>query len=39
LSEDADLPRDDYPALRRWHDRFKRLPGFRVMSGVFPARG
>jgi glutathione S-transferase len=39
LSEDADLPRDDYPPLRRWHDRFKRLPGFRVMSGVFPARG
>jgi glutathione S-transferase len=39
LSEDADLPRDDFPGLRRWHDRFKRLPGFRVMSGVFPARG
>lgn len=39
LSEDADLPRDDYPALRRWHDRFKRIEGFRVMSGVFPARG
>jgi glutathione S-transferase len=39
LSEDADLPRDDYPAIRRWHDRFKRLAGFRVMSGVFPARG
>ncbi len=39
LSEDADLPRDDYPALRRWHDRFKRLDGFKPMSGVFPARG
>jgi glutathione S-transferase len=39
LSEDADLPRDDYPAIRRWHDRFKRIGGFRVMSGVFPARG
>lgn len=39
LSEDADLPRDDYPAIRRWHDRFKRLEGFRPMSGVFPARG
>jgi glutathione S-transferase len=38
LSEDADLPRDDYPALRRWHDRFKRIPGFKPMSGVFPAR-
>jgi glutathione S-transferase len=39
LSEDADLPRDDYPAIRRWHDRFKRIDGFRAMSGVFPARG
>lgn len=39
LSEDADLPRDDYPAVRRWHDRFKRLEGFRTMSGIFPARG
>lgn len=38
LSEDADLPRDDYPAIRRWHDRFKRIEGFRPMSGVFPAR-
>ena len=38
LSEDADLPRDDYPALRRWHDRFKRIEGFSVMSGVFPTR-
>jgi len=39
LSEDADLPREDYPAVRRWHDRFKRIDGFKVMSGVFPARG
>jgi glutathione S-transferase len=39
LSEDADLPRDDYPAVRRWHDRFKRIAGFKPMSGVFPARG
>ena len=39
LSEDADLPREDYPAVRRWHDRFKRIEGFKVMSGVFPARG
>ena len=39
LSEDADLPREDYPAIRRWHDRFKRIGGFVPMSGVFPARG
>lgn len=39
LSEDAGLARDDYPAIRRWHDRFKRIEGFTVMSGVFPARG
>lgn len=39
LSEDADLPREDYPAVRRWHDRFKRIDGFMPMSGVFPARG
>lgn len=37
LSEDGGIPRQDYPAIRRWTDRFKRVPGFRVMSGVFPA--
>jgi len=39
LSEDAGLPRQNYPAIRRWHDRFKRIPGFCIMPGVFPARG
>ena len=38
LSEDAGLPREECPAVRRWIDRFKRIEGFRVMSGVFPAR-
>ena len=27
----------DYPALRRWCDRIKRLPRFVVMGGIFPA--
>ncbi|MFA3918691.1 glutathione S-transferase family protein [Ruegeria hyattellae] len=37
LSEDGGIPRMDYPAIRRWCDRFKRISGFVVMSGVFPA--
>jgi glutathione S-transferase len=37
LSEEGGIPRQDYPAIRRWCDRVKRLPGFIVMSGVFPA--
>lgn len=37
LSEDGGVSRIDYPAIRRWLDRFKRIPGFTVMSGVFPA--
>lgn len=39
LAQDADLSLADHPAIRRWHDRFKRVPGFTVMPGVFPARG
>lgn len=37
LSEEGGVSRMDYPAIRRWCDRFKRIPGFIVMSGVFPA--
>ena len=37
LSEEGGVARQDYPAIRRWTDRVKRLPGFTVMSGVFPA--
>jgi glutathione S-transferase len=37
LSEEGGISRQDYPAIRRWCDRFKRLPGFIVMPGVFPA--
>jgi len=37
LSEEAGVPRQDYPAIRRWTDRVRRIPGFTVMSGIFPA--
>lgn len=37
LSEEGGVSREDYPAIRRWTDRFKRIPGFVVMPGVFPA--
>ncbi|WP_072395159.1 glutathione S-transferase C-terminal domain-containing protein [Hyphomicrobium sp. CS1GBMeth3] len=37
LSEEGGVDRRDYPAIRRWCDRFKRTPGFIGMSGIFPA--
>lgn len=37
LSEEGGVSRADYPALRRWCDRVKRIPNFVVMPGVFPA--
>ncbi|OMQ34456.1 glutathione S-transferase [Ensifer sp. 1H6] len=37
LSEEGGISRQDYPAIRRWCDRVKRIDGFVVMSGVFPA--
>jgi glutathione S-transferase len=37
LSEEGGINRRDYPAIRRWCDRFKRTPGFIGMSGIFPA--
>ena len=37
LSEEGGIERIEYPAIRRWTDRVKRLPGFTVMPGVFPA--
>lgn len=37
LSEEGGVSRMPYPAIRRWTDRFKRIPGFTPMSGVFPA--
>ena len=37
LSEEGGISRINYPAIRRWCDRFKRIPNFTIMSGVFPA--
>jgi glutathione S-transferase len=37
LSEEAGVSRLAYPAIRRWLDRVRRIAGFTVMSGVFPA--
>jgi glutathione S-transferase len=37
LCEEGGVSRQDYPAIRRWLDRVRRIPGFHVMSGVFPA--
>lgn len=37
LSEEGGISRMDYPAIRRWTDRVKRIQGFIVMPGVFPA--
>ncbi len=37
LSEEGGVSRQDYPAIRRWIDRFKRVPRFVEMSGVFRA--
>ncbi|MDQ2066991.1 glutathione S-transferase family protein [Xinfangfangia sp. CPCC 101601] len=37
LSEEGGIPREPFPAIRRWTDRVKRIPGFVVMPGIFPA--
>ena len=37
LSEEGGVSRQPYPALRRWTERVKRVPGFTVMPGIFPA--
>jgi glutathione S-transferase len=37
LSLEGGISLQDYPAIRRWTDRVKRIPGFTVMSGIFPA--
>ena len=35
LCEEGGIERLDYPALRRWIDHIRHLPGFIPMSGVF----
>ncbi len=37
LAEQGGISLLDYPALRRWTDRFKRVPGFTVMAGIYHA--
>jgi glutathione S-transferase len=37
LSEEGGISREDYPAIGRWTNRVKRIPGFIPMPGVFPA--
>ena len=37
LSEEGGVSRITYPAIRRWIDRFKRINGFVIMPGMFPA--
>jgi glutathione S-transferase len=34
LSRDFGIDHDEYPALRRWARRFRRLPGFKTMPGI-----
>jgi glutathione S-transferase len=35
LSEEGGVSREDYPAIRRWCDRVKRIEGFVGMPGIF----
>lgn len=37
LSEEGGISRRDYPAIRRWTDRVRRITGFVTMPGIFPA--
>lgn len=37
LSDEAGVSLMDFPSLRVWTDAVKRIPGFIVMSGIFPA--
>jgi glutathione S-transferase len=35
LSEEGGISRLPYPAIRRWTDRVKLIPGFSLMAGVY----
>jgi glutathione S-transferase len=37
LCEEGGISRLPYPAVRRWTDRVKRIPGFTIMAGIFTA--
>lgn len=36
LSEEGGISRLDYPAIRRWTDRVRRIEGFELMPGIYP---
>jgi glutathione S-transferase len=36
LSEEGGISRQDYPTIRRWCDRVKRIKGFVTAPGIFP---
>lgn len=36
LADEGGVSLIDYPAVRRWTDRVKRIPGFTLMAGIFP---
>ena len=38
LSEEGGISRLPYPAIRRWIDRVRQIPGFTPMPGVFEER-
>jgi len=37
LAEEGGIELRTYPAIRRWTDRVKAIPGFIAMPGIFPA--
>ena len=37
MADEAGMSLQDYPSIRIWLDEIKRIPGFTVMSGIFPA--
>ena len=39
LCEEGGISRMPYPAVRRWTERVKRIPGFVPMPGIFPHLG
>jgi len=39
MAEEGGVDLLDYPALVRWADRVKQIPGFLVMPGIFPFGG
>lgn len=36
LADEAGVSLQNYPSIRIWLDEVKRIPGFTVMSGIFP---